>query len=103
MGKLVNLEIKYVAEDSLDLGFDDDGWERLDLWKPDKHFHIILTLAIGLVGDVASNYFYLSVRTPNTGPLDGSLWKPDYTLLVHRFNWRKTKSAIKDRVMSCAA
>jgi Immunity protein 8 len=104
---MTKLVVRHASVDGLkdDMGYDDDGWERLDLWIPKNHrpVNIVLTLAIGTIEGKGADYFYLSIRTPEVTEKKDSSWKPKYTLYVDDFDWPKIKAEIVDRVTSCTA
>jgi len=100
-----NLVVRAVSADSFrdDVGYDNDGWERLDLRLPRNHrpVKIALTLTIGPREERGADLFYLALRTRETTEKKDTDWKTQYTLYVDDFDWPKIKAEIISRIMSC--
>jgi len=102
-----NLVVWSVSVDDLrdDVGYDDDGWARLDLWLPKNHrpFSFALTLRIGPRDDKGAELFHLWIQTREPGEKKDTDRKRKYTLYVYHFDWPKIKALVTNRVLSCAA
>lgn len=102
---MIKFDVKFVAalDLMLDVGEDDEGWEKLDLWHPpDKSMvRIVVTIGVGAVGMKGTNDFALEICTRPLLEKKGNKWKAEYVLVVDSFEWIGIKQMIKARIESC--
>jgi hypothetical protein len=87
----------------LDVGYDDEGWERLDLWKEKSSLDlkVVLTIRIGHKNEKGTNDFSLVVCTKQHLKSNKENTMPQYMLVVEFFDWPLVKSKIISRIYQC--
>lgn len=102
---MTEFDINFVAafDLMLNVGWDNEGWERLDLWQPaDRNYvSVAVSIRIGMIGMYGTNDFSLEICTRALLAKEGSRWKPEYVLVVEDFDWTEIKPMIKARIDAC--
>jgi hypothetical protein len=102
---MIEFDINFVAAPDLllEVGEDEEGWERLDLWQPTDKMMVCIAirLCVGMVGMVGTNDFSLEICTRPYIASKGHQWKLQYVLVVDEFDWPAIKAMIRARIEAC--